>query len=306
MSKNNLFAWLKIFRIPNIFTVPGEAMAGYLLCRGDISRIEFIYLIIASISFYAFGLVTNDIADVREDRKSSPGRPIPAGHISISAASYASIIVVLLALGSAFLVGSGTFSVGLVIVAAIIGYNFLSARGSLFPGPVLLSFCRLLNIMLGVTAAGSELYRPVMLMTLLICETLFILGVSIAASVENKPDKAYMVSGAIIIYFSHLMFIAGAMASVERVIAYSGELPPAVKLGILIWAIAVFISFKTTFKWFTDDKSRKLSPDIGSLIRNLILIQAAACAFGGFIYPALCICLLILPAYVLSKFFYQS
>ena len=74
MNKNTIIAWLRIFRIPNIFTVPGEAMAGYLLCRGDISKNEFIYLIIASISFYVFGLVTNDIADIREDRESSPRR----------------------------------------------------------------------------------------------------------------------------------------------------------------------------------------------------------------------------------------
>ncbi len=306
MNKNTIIAWLRIFRIPNIFTVPGEAMAGYLLCRGDISKNEFIYLIIASISFYVFGLVTNDIADIREDRESSPRRPLPAGDISISSASYASLILILLALGFAFLTGAGTFTVGLVILAAIVGYNFLSTRGSLFPGPLLLSLCRLLNIMLGVTAAGNELFRPVMLMTLLVCETLFILGVSVAASVENKPDKAYTVSGAIIICFSHLIFIAGAMLSVEKIITYAGELPPAVKLGILIWAISVVISLKTTLRWFTNKKSGILSSDIGALIRNLIFIQAAACAFGGFIYPAIWICLLIIPCYILSKFFYQS
>ena len=307
MNKNTLIAWLRIFRIPNIFTVPGEAVAGYLLCRGDISKNEFIYLIIASISFYVFGLVTNDIADIREDSKSSPGRPLPSGDISISSASYASLILILLALGFAFLVGSGTFTVGLVILAAILGYNFLSTRGSLFPGPLLLSFCRLLNIMLGVTAAGNELFRPVMLMTLLVCETLFILGVSIAASVENKPDKAYTMSGAIIIYFSHLVFIAGAMLSVEKMIReYTKELPPAVILGILIWGISVVISLKTTFRWFTNSNRVRLSSNIGALIRNLILIQAAACAFGGFIHPAIWICLLIVPCYILSRFFYQS
>ncbi len=307
MNKNSkIIAWLRLMRIPNLFTVPGEAVVGYIFCRGDLSKPEFIYLIAASLCFYILGLITNDIADVKEDRNSSPGRPIPSGKVSVKSASAIAILFFMLSFIFTLLINSKTFTIGLALSGTIITYNFFSARGRVFPGPFLLSLCRVLNIMLGVAAAGTYLARPIMLAGFLIFEILYIFGLSVAASEETSPKKAKLIASSVIIYASMCILLFSSFLSVERVIAYSGEVPPPVKLGLFFWIVAFFFVLKSTSGWYAAKKSENVPRDIGMLIRNLIVVQASVCAFSGCLYPAIFIILLFFPAYFSSKYFYGS
>src|SRR5687768_2365240 len=77
-------AWLQLLRAPNLFTVPGDPLAGYLLATqllalpGDL-RVAL--AIGASFCFYSAGLMLNDLLDLREDRRDRPERPLPSGAV---------------------------------------------------------------------------------------------------------------------------------------------------------------------------------------------------------------------------------
>src|SRR5260221_228220 len=81
-SPSPLRTWLQLFRAPNLLTVPGDPIAGYLLaCFGAVE--EGLWPAIgASVCFYAGGLLLNDLADLAEDRRERPSRPLPSGAAS--------------------------------------------------------------------------------------------------------------------------------------------------------------------------------------------------------------------------------
>ena len=64
--------WLRLLRLPNLFTAPGDSLAGYFLAtafKGDVSINVWIIVLLTAISVftYAFGVVMNDVMDYQED-----------------------------------------------------------------------------------------------------------------------------------------------------------------------------------------------------------------------------------------------
>ena len=73
MSKQALKNWLQLLRAPNLFTVPGDPLAGFLLASGGEFVAYAAFLAMgASICFYCGGLLLNDLADLEEDRRDRP------------------------------------------------------------------------------------------------------------------------------------------------------------------------------------------------------------------------------------------
>ena len=59
-----LRTWLQLLRAPNLFTVPGDPLAGYLLaCYGAVEP-RVLLPVFASLCFYSSGLLVNDLAFV--------------------------------------------------------------------------------------------------------------------------------------------------------------------------------------------------------------------------------------------------
>jgi 4-hydroxybenzoate polyprenyltransferase len=65
-------------RLPNLFTVPGDPIAGFLLaCGAANQRVALLdyrvaFAVIASLCLYSAGLVMNDLFDLEEDRRDRP------------------------------------------------------------------------------------------------------------------------------------------------------------------------------------------------------------------------------------------
>ena len=78
-SPSLLRVWLQLLRAPNLFTVAGDPLAGYLLAWGGTLQFRTLLPILASLCFYMAGLLHNDLADLAEDRKERPNRPLPSG-----------------------------------------------------------------------------------------------------------------------------------------------------------------------------------------------------------------------------------
>jgi len=136
-----LTAWLQLIRLPNLLTVPGDPLAGALLTGAALDWRPPV----ASVCFYAAGLISNDLFDAAEDARDRPDRPIPSGRVS---PAIAGIVAGALAAAGLALVPT---VIGVALLAAILLYNAGGKRIPIF-GPVNMGACRGLSLLLGATA----------------------------------------------------------------------------------------------------------------------------------------------------------
>lgn len=140
-------AWLKLFRVTNLPTVPGDALAGAALAMflvGDCAPIKT--AIASSISLlllYMFGLVDNDIVGATSD----VNRPIPSGEISIRTARVASVVcwIGALAIAVASVVPVAWYLIFVLLTLSILIYNRTKK-------PLLMGLCRGLGVASGIAA----------------------------------------------------------------------------------------------------------------------------------------------------------
>ena len=83
--------WLRFFRVPNLPTAPGDALAGaaFMMPAGDARLPHAFAAAVGVLLMYMFGLTDNDLADAQADAVNAPERPIPRGEISTTAATVA-------------------------------------------------------------------------------------------------------------------------------------------------------------------------------------------------------------------------
>jgi 4-hydroxybenzoate polyprenyltransferase len=157
-----LLAWLRLLRIPNHATAAADVLAGGLVISQprvvDWPPAGILWAMAAGISFYAGGMVLNDVFDLEIDRRERPERPLPSGAIDVRLA--AAVGQVLLAVGgvcsclAAFVSGHPEVAlVGALLTTAVWIYD-RHAKSTPF-GPAVMGSCRSLNWLLGMTAAGG-------------------------------------------------------------------------------------------------------------------------------------------------------
>lgn len=152
---SKLYAWLQLIRVPNLLTVPGDVIAGWLLANGTVAKPDAraAALIAAGLCFYAAGLVHNDISDLETDLKERPSRPLPSGRIGKQVAQnvFSGLLVAALLLCAS--AGGDAFQNGIFLMVAIIAYNQTAKRHRI-AGPWVMGLCRGLNLLLGASTTG--------------------------------------------------------------------------------------------------------------------------------------------------------
>src|SRR5437868_13214814 len=87
-ARSAILPWLRLMRLPNVFTAVADVAMGYLFVQREVSDgLVLGCLIAASAALYTAGMVFNDMFDREIDAKERPFRPIPSGQISLSSAS---------------------------------------------------------------------------------------------------------------------------------------------------------------------------------------------------------------------------
>lgn len=157
-----MLPWLRLVRLPNLATATADSLAGYLVVSG-LQAVQWppaacLLAVLASLAFYAAGMVLNDVYDVAIDRAERPERPLPSGAIAVRRA--AAVGNLLMAVGAVAACGVAVVAstpwpafVGAVLTAAIWLYDRHAKGTSL--GPAVMGACRGLNWLLGMTAAGG-------------------------------------------------------------------------------------------------------------------------------------------------------
>lgn len=216
---SRVLAWLKIFRVVNLPTVPGDVLVGAasVLCWGADAAISSRYAQViaaaslASVFLYMFGLVDNDIVGAKGDR----GRPIPDGEISIGAARIARGLCLFAALivGAAANLQSDWWIASFLLAMSVVVYN--RTKLSLFMG-----LCRGLNVLSGAVVVGMcgiELAALALVAPLV--WTLYITVVTwYSTGEENDPDKkrrvGLLVGGIVYLQLAALIYLTMKGASV--------------------------------------------------------------------------------------------
>jgi 4-hydroxybenzoate polyprenyltransferase len=162
-----LLSYLRLLRIPNVFTALADVLMGYAVVQQSFKPVEpLLALLVASACLYLAGMVLNDVFDVEEDRRERPQRPIPSGRIPLSAAR--GIGFALLVLGLVAGAGAGylpqasaaaypwrSAAVAVAIAASVLLYDGVLKRTMV--GPVFMGLCRFFNVLLGASLADQTL-----------------------------------------------------------------------------------------------------------------------------------------------------
>ncbi len=145
-------AWLRLVRLPNLLTVPGDVLAGFLLApvavAADWGRL--LLAIPAGLLFYAAGLVLNDLCDYKEDLLDRPERPLPS--LKVSRESAAAVALILLWVAAFLAAFVDALHVAIPLILCLVLYDVGVKRHRVF-GPLLMGACRAGNLLLGVAAA---------------------------------------------------------------------------------------------------------------------------------------------------------
>ncbi len=162
---------LKLFRLPNLPTAPGDALAGaaFVVCfaiqsRAVTTHISISMVIIASaiaaLFLYMYGLADNDIVGVKEDIENNSPRPIPQGEISLFQAKVARAICLALAIiaGGVGRLPWQWWLGALGIVICVWFYNRFKNKCKLI-GLLAMGLCRSMSLFSGALAVYGVLLK---------------------------------------------------------------------------------------------------------------------------------------------------
>lgn len=309
MSNNFRFSsWLRLLRAPNLLTVPGDPMAGYLLATvgaGAGFSWSPLCAVGASLCFYCFGLILNDLVDLKVDSEERPERPLPSGEISFARARGAALAFAISGLNLALFAGGAVFYTAAVLAALIIFYNagFKNLR---VVGVVTMGLCRGFSFLLGVFAAlsvsgmpGERERAPLILGFVAI--TLVFVAISTVARREMDHEKPMgmrrvLPFAILLIALPGLVFVLSAQEKLAQ---------PAASAYIFLMIMTLMRA------WFLGGILYRAQPvpvTVGGHIRNHLMLQACLCSAAGG-WGLLCAFFLVIASQLfalLSRRFYSS
>jgi 4-hydroxybenzoate polyprenyltransferase len=317
-------AWLQLLRVPNLLTVPGDPLMGYLLAMavslpgpttpglrlamaaGLLTRSAEVGLAmtlaaLVSLLMYCAGLVWNDWFDLADDLRERPSRPLPSRAIRPGTAATAGLALMVLAVVVATLAGRTTMYVTAALGVAVLAYNAYVKRIPV-AGPLLMGVCRGLSVLVGAAAFGYDGLREPAVLAAAGGVTLYIAAVTVLARGETRTQavkgKAILIVAAAAAWLSGLILTVSSMTDQSRWYLTGLGALAVLYLGISLGRLG----------GKAPPAPVAVQQMIGSLIRATVLVQAAAVVstscLGAAVAGGLLVCFLL--NVILAKKFYAS
>lgn len=298
-----LNGWLRLLRLPNLLTVPGDVLAGVAVMVCIHSRVpsvvQLISACIASLLLYAAGLLCNDLVDQERDAHERPERPLPSGVVRQSHVVVGLVVccVGAIVLGLCLLPMEAV-CVEISLLVAILTYNHLKQKYPITGGAIM-GLCRGLNVLFGAAILMGGLLQPSTIGAIVLagCWTVYILAVTLLAQRETTGlvgrGLAFL-PAVILLAFVGIFYIVFRPTQVETVVAMT--IPLVLATMLAAWSACRIARERTP---------EVVQKSIGLLIRNLILLQAAAC-FSWDSRLAVALLALWPINYLLCRWFYAS
>jgi len=307
MAANNnasaLHPWFRLFRLPNLLTVPGDPLAGFLFALGGSGPggpmlIPMFAAMAASVCLYMFGLALNDIADIKTDRLERPDRPLPSGQITVPQAMMAALAAALSGLNIALIAGPPALYTAGALAVVILAYNIGLKRVPVL-GICAMGLCRALSFVLGLAAACPEGTDD----PALAIATIGILAYTVSFSAIAKNEMAAEKPMGVARWIPFAVLLVFLSSVLMRRPPAEGVMP----------AVAVFLMCMAMMQaWMLGGMMYRLQPvsaTVAGHIRNVLQVQAFLCVAGvrsAGLLPAFFLMALWLLFPRLAKRFYSS
>ncbi|MEU3885583.1 SCO3242 family prenyltransferase [Streptomyces sp. NPDC029041] len=146
-------AWAELLRLPALFTVPGDALAG-TAATGARPTPRTLLAIASSLCLYEAGMALNDWADRDVDAVERPHRPLPSGRIRPTAALTAAGTLTAAGLALAARAGRPALAVAAPLAATVWAYDLGLKHTP--AGPLAMGTARGLDLLLGAAATTGR------------------------------------------------------------------------------------------------------------------------------------------------------
>ncbi|MEU6123756.1 SCO3242 family prenyltransferase [Streptomyces sp. NPDC047123] len=150
-------AWAELLRLPALFTVPGDALAG-AAATGLRPNRRTLLAIGSSLCLYEAGMALNDWADRAEDAVERPERPLPSGRIAPPAALAAASALTVTGLALASRAGRPSLAAASALAGTVWAYDLGLKHTP--AGPAAMAAARGLDLFLGATATAGPHRGP--------------------------------------------------------------------------------------------------------------------------------------------------
>ncbi|MEU5256636.1 SCO3242 family prenyltransferase [Streptomyces longwoodensis] len=269
-------AWAELLRLPALFTVPGDALAG-AAALGTRPTGRTLLGIASSLCLYEAGMALNDWADREEDAAERPHRPLPSGRIRPAAALGAAGALTAAGLALAARAGRPALTVAVPLAATVWSYDLVLKRTP--AGPAAMAAARGLDLLLGAAATAGQVRPALPSAALLGAHTLAVTTVSrqeTGGGTPLAPLTALATTGAL------TWRLHRRAADRPQAPALAEALPPALAAGYAL----------TTARPYLHAALNPSAPltqrAVGAGIRATIPLQAALTARSGAPAAALC------------------
>lgn len=179
-----LRAWAELLRLPALFTVPGDALAGAAAVAVRPDR-RTLLAVGCSLCLYEAGMALNDWADRAEDAVERPHRPLPSGRVGPAAALTAACALTAGGLALAARAGRQALAVAVPLAATVWSYDLVLKRTAAGPGAM--AAARGLDLLLGAAATGGGVRPALGPAALLGTHTLAVTTVSRQETRDGSP-----------------------------------------------------------------------------------------------------------------------
>ncbi|MDK1344953.1 UbiA family prenyltransferase, partial [Streptomyces sp. 378] len=179
-----MLAWAELLRLPALFSVPGDALAG-TAATGSAPDSRTLLAIASSLCLYEAGMALNDWADRDVDAVERPHRPLPSGRIRPAAALTAACALTGAGLALAARAGRPALAVAAPLAATVWAYDLGLKHTP--AGPVAMGAARGLDLLLGAAATTGRTRKALPSAALLGTHTLAVTTVSRQEAQGGSP-----------------------------------------------------------------------------------------------------------------------
>ena len=302
-----LLAYLQLMRLPNVFTAMADVAMGFFFTHtvfqaGD--GLVLGLLICASSLLYLSGMVLNDVFDIRIDARQRPRRPLPSRRIPLARArrlGFELLTAGLILAWVASLVRADLRSgvVAVALAGCIVLYDGRLKRTPL--GPAAMGSCRMLNALLGMSAAAGPWRTQHWLVAVAIGT--YVAGVTWFARNEAVKSNRVQLALATVLMLSGIGLLIPLPGMIDNVVTILREEP--IRWPILIALIAALVGRRCVRAVF-DPAPGKVQAAVRHCIFSLVVLDAAVVFVVGGLAPAVMILLLLVPTMFLGKWVYST
>ena len=299
-------AYAQLLRLPNVFTALADVAMGFLVAGGTPGDWPALLTLgVASAGLYLAGMVLNDWFDAELDARERPSRPIPSGRISLAAAGRLGWTLLAAGVAAGWLAGliAGRVAPGLVatgLAALVVAYDGWFKPTPL--APLAMGGCRLLNVLLGMSAAAAAPWLPYQWLVAGGIG-LYIAGVTWFARTEaTDSGRSQLALGtlAMLVGIGLVAWYPSWRAPLDP------QLDPTPERWDLFWLVVAAMVVWRCVRAIADPRPLVVQAAVKNCILSLIVIDAGATLATAGTLPAVAIMALIVPAVILGQWIYST